>query len=122
MGNPKTPTNPKGGGRIRGKAYTHLQQYPGLTWEIRLSYLRMKAQAKFRGEDWDLSWEAYQKLWEGLWHLRGTFKGCLTLGRKDWSQGWTEANCEILTREQHWRKQNTARIGKKYPRKPKDVD
>lgn len=110
------------GGRPKGKPQPQLKQYPGILWEQRLSWLRMRCQAKYRDEDFTLTWEEYQKLWDGKWHLRGSIKGCLTLSRKNWDKGWSMSNIEVITREQHWHKQNIARRGKTYKKKPKDVD
>jgi hypothetical protein len=60
----KTATNPKGGGRVPGRVYPHLTTYPGIQGEMRLAWNRMRAQAKFRGETWQLSWEDFLKIWD----------------------------------------------------------
>jgi hypothetical protein len=73
----------------------------------------MKAQANYRGEVWDITWEEYQNLWEGRWHLRGAHKGSLGMSRRDWLGPWTLANVEICPREQHWHRQRQAQIGRK---------
>jgi hypothetical protein len=105
MKNAKTPTNPLGGGRVRGKVYPHLQKYPGLLKEIRLAYCRMRAQAKFRSESWDLSWEEFQQLWDGQWHLRGREVMSLCLTRHNWSGPWNMDNTHVVTRLEHLRMQ-----------------
>ena len=74
----------------------------------------MRAQAKFRGEEFLITWPEFQQLWEGRWHLRGTIKGSLALNRKDWLKPWTLDNVEIQTRDEHWRRQRLAQIGKKH--------
>jgi hypothetical protein len=108
----KTATNPKGGGRVAGRDYSYLTIYPGLQAEHRLSYCRMKAQAKFRqkqgrpGEGWHLTWEEYQKLWEGLWHLRGTTKESYVLTKRDQELDWTVDNVEVCPRLEQWRRQS----------------
>jgi hypothetical protein len=122
--NPKTATNPKGGGRVRGRVYDHLLRFPGIQAEQRMSWSRMKAQAKFRDEPWDLSWEDYNQIWDKKWHLRGTEKGSYVLTKIDQSGVWHKDNVEVIPRLEQWRRQNKNRtgnnLGKKYrPRKPK---
>ena len=119
----KTATNPKGGGRVKGRIYPHLLRFPGIQAEQRLSWSRMKAQAKFRKEPWDLSWEDYNQIWDKKWHLRGTEKGSYVLTKIDQSGVWHKDNVEVIPRLEQWRRQNKnpdSNLGKKYrPRKPK---
>ena len=111
----KTPTNPKGGGRVKGRDYSYLYQYPGAQAEQRLSYCRMRAQAKFRekkglaGEGWHLTWEEYQEIWAGHWHLRGTTKESHVLTKRDQELDWTKDNVEICPRLEQWRRQTKTR-------------
>lgn len=122
----KTESNPKGGGRVKGRDYSYLSPFPGSLREHRLSYSRMKAQAKFRGEPWDLSWEEYQTIWEGKWHLRGSTPDDMCLTRIDWDGVWCASNIKVVSRMEHWRKQAVMRPSQKGnkrgpygPRKPK---
>lgn len=107
----KTATNPKGGGRVKGRDYSYLNKYPGAQAEQRMSYNRMRAQAKFRkkqgrpGEEWHLTWEQYVSIWEGRWHLRGTFKGSYVLTKRDQTEDWHIDNVEVLPRLEQWRRQ-----------------
>ena len=107
----KTASNPTGGGRVRGRDYSYLNTYPGAQSEYRMSWLRMRAQAKYRdkqgraGETFNISWEEYLTLWEGRWHLRGTFKGSWVLTKIDQEQGWTIDNVEVIPRLEQWRRQ-----------------
>jgi hypothetical protein len=101
----KTTTNPKGGGRISGRDYSYLNTYPGAQAEYRMSWSRMKAQAKYRNEGWNLTWEQYQEIWDGKWHLRGRQPGDLCLTRIDWDGIWDINNVSIVDRETHWKKQ-----------------
>ena len=121
--NPKTATNPKGGGRVKGRIYDHLLRFPGIQAEQRMSWSRMKAQAKFRDEPWDLSWEDYNVIWDKKWHLRGTEKGSYVLTKIDQSAAWHKDNVEVIPRLEQWRRQGKnpgSNLGKKYkPRKPK---
>lgn len=125
----KTATNPKGGGRVRGRVYAHLVTYPGIQNEQRLAWNRMKAQAKFRdkqgrqGEAWALTWEEFQAIWDRKWHLRGTNKESMVLTKINQEGNWTKDNVEICPRLEQWRRQSktpSSNLGKTYkPRKPK---
>lgn len=105
----KTATNPKGGGRVAGRDYSYLSQYPGLQAQNRLSYCRMRAQAKYRGEAWDLTWDEYKEIWDGKWHLRGTTKESYVLTKIDQELAWTVDNVEICPRLEQWRRQSKSR-------------
>ncbi len=127
----KTASNPKGGGRVKGRIYDHLLRFPGIQAEQRMSWSRMKAQAKYRdkqgrlGETWDLSWEDYNVIWDKKWHLRGTEKGSYVLTKIDQSAAWHKDNVEVIPRLEQWRRQvkiPSSNLGKKYrPRKPKTI-
>ena len=125
----KTATNPKGGGRVKGRIYAHLVSFPGILAEMRMAWSRMKAQAKFRdkqgrqGEAWDLTWEEFLAIWDTKWHLRGTSKESHVLTKINQEGSWTKDNVEICPRLEQWRRQvkiPSSNLGKKYrPRKPK---
>ena len=119
----KTVSNPKGGGRVKGRVYAHLVTYPGIQNEQRMAWNRMKAQAKFRGETWALAWEEFQAIWDRKWHLRGTNKESYVLTKINQEDSWTKDNVEICPRLEQWRRQTktpSSNLGKKYrPRKPK---
>jgi len=116
----KTATNPKGGGRVRGRDYSFTNRYPGVTAEHRMGWSRMKAQAKYRNEGWDLTWEQYQDIWMDKWHLKGRGSEDLCLTRIDWAGSWTIDNVSLVFRLDHLKKQSRARTGRKLgPRKPK---
>ncbi len=97
-------------------------KFPGKLAVYRLSWCRMRAQANYRGEVWDITWEEYQNLWEGRWHLRGTHKGSLGMSRRDWQGPWTLDNVEICLREQHWHRQRQAQIGRAHDRRKTGTD
>ena len=120
---PKTATNPKGGGRVTGRDYSYLNTYPGVQAEYRMGWSRMKAQAKYRNEGWDLSWEQYQEIWADKWHLKGRGSEDLCLTRIDWQGAWTIDNVNLVFRLDHLQRQRQARPSKRGiklgPRKPK---
>ena len=125
----KTATNPKGGGRVKGRIYAHLVTFPGIQAEQRMSWSRMKAQAKFRekqgraGEAWALTWEEFLDIWDTKWHLRGTSKESYVLTKINQEGSWSLDNVEICPRLEQWRRQTktpSSNLGKTYkPRKPK---
>lgn len=61
-------------------------------------YLRQKAQAMFRGELWDLTFEQWEKIWDGKFHLRGRGADDLCMMMDDPDLGWTETNAIIVPR------------------------
>jgi hypothetical protein len=73
------------------------------------SWLQMRAQANYRGEDFQLSFTDYQQLWAQHWHQkgRGTDSYCLT--RDDLDGAWTLANticmsrADYLKRKKRWK-------------------
>lgn len=83
-----------------------------LTREKYYAYLKHRAQAAYRQEDHDLTWDIWQSLWTNeTWEQRGKQAHNLILGRVDWDRGWHDDNVEIMTRKRHFeiRKQYNAR-------------
>lgn len=73
--------------------------------EQHVAFLRARAQANFRKEEWQLTIEDYFKLWSEDWYERGRARDSKVLARIDFEQGWTLDNVEITTRyEQLMRK------------------
>jgi hypothetical protein len=75
------------------------------TNDRRLAWVRSKAQAEFRGELWNLSWEEFCHFWsnEELWKRRGRHNEDLVLTRYDIDGVWDRTNCCIITRYDHLR-------------------
>lgn len=64
-------------------------------------WLRAKAQAKYQGEEWNLSFEDYCYFWtEQAWSLRGRGPTDLVMIRLDTDKGWSVENCRITTRKE----------------------
>lgn len=65
-----------------------------------------KAQAKFRGEEFTLTFDEYAELWQPHWHKRGRriHEFCMT--RHDESLGWTKENAWVVIREVHMKRHN----------------
>lgn len=83
------------------------------TWKVKgdiphqqyRAWQQTKAQASFREEEFSLSFEEYQKLWDGLWHLkgRGVDDYCLTRDNPDGA--WEIGNVSCIPRIDHLRRQ-----------------
>jgi hypothetical protein len=73
--------------------------YFGLDKQKRLAWARMKAQAKFRKEEWDLSWEDFIILWtDDLWEKRSKKSNGLVMMRTDIDKPWQFDNVVIIAR------------------------
>lgn len=70
------------------------------------AFLRARAQARFRGESWQLTFEDFERTWQGRWHLRGRGPDRLCMARLDPDQAWTVPNIELITRSEHCRRHN----------------
>jgi len=68
-------------------------------------WMKMKAQANFRGEEWDLDFEDYYNAWHGKWDQRGRSSEQLCMTRKAYDEAWSKDNIEIITRKEHCSKQ-----------------
>ena len=69
--------------------------------ERRIAFIRSRAQAIFRNEEWNLTWKDFQEFWNTriLWDQRGRHSNDLVLTRMDWDLSWNRDNCCIITRE-----------------------
>lgn len=63
-----------------------------------IAWMRMKAQANFRGEEFDLTFEDFQLLWDEHWEERGrkSYEYCLT--RADSTEPWNATNTICVQR------------------------
>lgn len=96
-------------GRPKGKPQPQLIQFPGILGEMRVAYNRMKAQAKFRREEWGLTWQDFIDIWDGQWHKRGRSVDDCCLTRYDWWGSWDKTNTYVTTRKEHFRQQGLHR-------------
>lgn len=87
--------------------------------QMYVPWMMAKAQAKFRGEEWDLSFDEYFELWNGNWDQRGRAADDLCMTRKDWERGWHLSNCYIAVRTEHLVRQGHARKGISYKERKK---
>ena len=72
---------------------------------MHLPFLRSKAQANFREEDWQLTFEEFFDIWKDQWHNRGRDTENVCLTRIDPTGAWSLDNVEIITRLEFIRRQ-----------------
>lgn len=65
------------------------------------AWSQCRAQANYRGEAWQLTFEEYQEIWQGSWHLRGRTKNTLCMSRLDSELPWDRSNSQLITRREH---------------------
>lgn len=82
-------------------------------------WLCSKAQANFRGEGWDLTFEEYYTLWKDHWPNRGRAADDMCMSRKDPELAWSSDNAVIITRIEHLTNQNKSRAAKRKLQPPK---
>jgi len=72
------------------------------THESHYAYLKHRSQARFRGEDYELTFEQWHSLWtpETLAN-RGRTIDSWVLTREDWNGSWSIDNVFLTTRKQH---------------------
>jgi hypothetical protein len=63
-----------------------------------IAYIRHRAQAHHRGEQYELTWEDWQWLWQGHWHHRGRHAHNMVLTRIAWRGPWSRENCMTVSR------------------------
>jgi hypothetical protein len=71
--------------------------------------MKHKAQCDFRGEEFTLTFEQYEELWQGLWDQRGRTREAVCMTRIDWDGAWEWGNVEIITRAEHFKRQGEQR-------------
>lgn len=77
-------------------------QYHGTDSPKRIAYNRMKAQAKFRQEEWELTFQDFKDIWtDEKWEQRGRSSNSLSLSRIYDEEAWHIDNVELLTRNEY---------------------
>lgn len=70
------------------------------------AWLKHRAQARYRGEEYDLTWDDWCELWTpSKWSKRGRQVNSVCLQRKDIWGAWSLDNCEVVTRLEQLRRQ-----------------
>lgn len=73
-----------------------------LTREKYYAYSKHKAQAKYRKEEYDLTWEDWQSMWtDELFLKRGRGREDLCMQKINPDDAWSLYNVEIVTRIEH---------------------
>lgn len=91
-----------------------------------MPWMRAKAQANFRNEGWDLTFEQFYELWKNDWSNRGRQPDNMCMTRDDYAGAWCLDNVRVVTRREHLQKQQGARRdpyfkGKPIGRPPKPI-
>jgi len=68
-------------------------------------FLKVRAQARYRGEEFELEFEDFFTLWDGYWDQRGRSGDNLVMTRIDWEKAWTKKNITLITRTEQCQKQ-----------------
>jgi hypothetical protein len=69
--------------------------------EQHFAYNKMKSQAVFRKEEWELTLEDFFALWHDHWRDRGRSIHNVVLARIDADRPWHKDNAEIIPRWEH---------------------
>lgn len=69
-----------------------------------LTWLQQRNQARFRGEEWDLSFEKWSEMWEEHWFNRGRASENYCMTREDPDGPWDETNTIVITRLEQLRR------------------
>lgn len=77
-----------------------------------------KAQATFRNEGWELSFDEYYELWKDDWDNRGRKSENMCMTRLDPDMPWAVGNVQVIKRVDHLRNQNAIKASKEYKGKP----
>jgi hypothetical protein len=74
-------------------------------------WLSARSQARYRSEEFLLSWEDWLALWpDHLWDKRGRKSDELALTRINHKGAWSIDNCHIVTRAQQLSESNLRRV------------
>jgi len=77
--------------------------------DMYMPFLRARAQAKFRSEGWELTFDNFCDIWKDNWNRRGRGTHSLCMARIDYEGDWTLNNVELIERKAHVVKQGKAR-------------
>lgn len=76
-----------------------------------LTYQRARAQAKYRKEEFLLTFEEFFQLWtDELWNQRGRSSNAMALSRKNFQGPWSLENCHVIPRREQVSEANLRRL------------
>lgn len=70
------------------------------------AFIQQRNQARWRGEEWTITFEQWLDLWGDRYHLRGRTVNSLCLTRRDYDLPWTQDNTEVVSRQEHNQRQS----------------
>lgn len=85
-----------------------------------ISWGRSRAQAHYRGETWQLTYEEYCDIWGDRWCQRGRQGTSLCLTRLDPSRPWSRENSVLQVRKEVLRQQGDQRRARRAKNKKKN--
>ncbi len=77
------------------------------------AWLKARAQANFRGEQYDISFQDWVDIWGTNWHRRGRSPDSLVLMRRRWQEPWTKKNAQLVDRPTFHQRQAKIKAEKK---------
>lgn len=66
-----------------------------------IAWQRAKAQAAYRRESWNLTFEDWIRFWGDDWERRGRMPGQVRMTRLDWSLPWELSNMAKMSQQEH---------------------
>ena len=66
--------------------------------DLNMAFLRARAQAKYRGEEWSLTFDEFRDRWAGRYPETGILSDCIVMVRSDPTGAWSFANTELMRR------------------------
>jgi len=81
---------------------------------------KSRAQARFRGEDWQLEFEEWVEIWGTNWSRRGRGPDSLVMMRRRWQEPWTKRNAQLVDRPTFHQRQSRIKAEKKVLRSKDD--
>lgn len=83
------------------------------TWKVQgkipheqyCAWLQMRAQANYRQEEFNLTFEEFQTLWKDHWDMKGRGSDQYCLTREDPDGAWDAKNTSCILRIEHLRRQ-----------------
>ena len=89
-----------------------------LTHEKYYAWHKHRSQARYRGEDYELTFEHWQQIWHNDEQFlnRGKTRECFVLTRKDPEGPWSMENCEIVTRYEQLCRNMAEKVARRWRR------
>lgn len=66
-----------------------------------VAWHRARAQCRFRGEPWNLTFDEWVEFWGADWSRRGRGPGQVRMTRRDWNQPWQKDNMVKMEQIEH---------------------